>query len=240
MTRGATRSEVNTLYYGQRGNSLFYFVVVITRNISTAVVATSGDKPLTRRDLPASPTTSNVSKKPTPTKQKAVPPMAPATAPPAANVAGPSSDVRAMSKDKGKGCALPGPYIDKVPAGIPSCEDDPYGYSLAFDDNEYDNEYAADYAPTPTSDMTARVAAILMGTAPAGNSASSSRERGEPAVLHLRNITEFQLAMESMEAAHRKGNDQKMDLLASLRKVVSLTHKAGKSQSPLEKSITKA
>ena len=66
--------------------------------------------------------------------------MAPAAAPPATNVAGPSSDMRAVPKDKGKGCALPGAYIDEVPAGIPSFKDDPYGYSLAFND-----EYAADY-----------------------------------------------------------------------------------------------
>ena len=50
---------------------------------------------------------------------------------------------------------------------------------------------------------------ILAGTAPAGNSASFSREVGEPAVLHPGNIGKFQLAMEAMEAAHR-------DLLASL------------------------
>ena len=81
---------------------------------------------------------------------------------------------------------------------------------------------------------------ILTGTTPAGNSASSSREGGEPAILHPKNIAEFQLAMEAIDAAHRKGNDQKMDLLASLRKVVSLAHKAGKNQSLLEKSITKA
>ena len=86
--------------------------------------------------------------------------MAPA-APPATKVAGPSSDTRAMSKDKGKGCALPGPYIDKVPAGILSFEDDPYGYSLAFDDDKYNNKYT----PALTSDMAARVAAILVGTA---------------------------------------------------------------------------
>ena len=110
-----------------------------------AVAAASGDKPLMRRDLPAPPTTISVSKKPVPAKQKVVPSMAPAAAPPATQVAGPSSDVRAASKDKGKGRALPGPYIDEVPASIPSFEDDPYGYSLAFDDNEYDDEYAADY-----------------------------------------------------------------------------------------------
>ena len=161
-------------------------------------------------------------------KQKVAPSMAPAAAPPATNVAGPSSDARATSKDKGKGRALPHPYIDKVPAGILSFEDDPYGYSLAFDDNEYDDEYAADYA-----------AAILAGTAPAGNSASSSRQGGELAVLHPRNIAKFQLTMEAMEAAHHEGNDRKIDLLASLRKVVSLAHKAGKNQSLLEKSITK-
>ena len=144
--------------------------------------------------------------------------------------------MRATSKDKGKGRALPGPYIDEVPASIPSFEDNPYGYSLTFDDDEYDDEYVA----APTSDTAAHVAAILVGTTPAGNSASSSREGGEPVVLHPGNIAEFQLTMESMEAAHREGNDRKMDLLASLRKVVSLTHKAGKSQSPLKKSITKA
>ena len=90
------------------------------------------------------------------------------------------------------------------------------------------------------SDTVVCVAAILMGNAPAGNSASSSREGGEPAVLHPGNIAEFQLAMEAMDAAHREGNDRKMDLLASLQKVVSLAHKAGKNQSLLEKSITKA
>jgi hypothetical protein len=93
---------------------------------------------------------------------------------------------------------------------------------------------------SPTSDTAARVAAILTGTAQTGNSASSSREGGEPAVLHPENIAEFQLAMEAMDAAHREGNDRKMDLLASLRKVVSLAHKAGKNQSPIGKSITKA
>ena len=175
-----------------------------------------------------------------PMKQKAVPSMAPAAAPPATNVAGPSSDMRAASKDKGKGRALPGPYINEVPAGILSFEDDSYGYSLAFDDDKYDDKYAANYATARTSDMAACVAAILAGTAPAWDSASSSREGGEPAVLHLRNIAEFQLAMEAMEAAHREGNDQKKDLLASLCKVVSLAHKPGKNQSPLEKSITKA
>ena len=144
-----------------------------------------------------------------------------------------------MPKDKGKGRTLPGPYIDEVPTGIPSFEDDPYGYSLTFN-NKYDNEYAADYTTVLTSDTAARVAAILMGTTPAGNSASSSREGGEPVVLHPGNIAEFQLTMEAMEAAHGEGNDWKMDLLASLCKVVSLAHKAGKNQSPLEKSITKA
>ena len=45
--------------------------------------------------------------------------------------------------------------------------------------------------------------------------------------------------MEAMDAAHHEGNDQKMDLLALLRKVVSLAHKAGKNQSLLKKSTTK-
>ena len=68
----------------------------------------------------------------------------------------------------------------------------------------------------PELPYSACVAAILVGTAPAGNSVSSSREGGEPAVLHPENIAEFQLAMEAMDAAHCEGNDQKMDLLASL------------------------
>ena len=63
--------------------------------------------------------------------------------------------MRAVSKDKGKGHALPGPYIDKVPAGIPSFKDDPYGYSLTFDDEEYNDEYAADYAAVLMSDTAA-------------------------------------------------------------------------------------
>ena len=192
-----------------------------------AVAAVSGDKPLTRRDPPAPPAPCSVSKKPAPMKQQAAPSMAPAAIQPATNVAGPSSDARAVSKDKGKGRALPGPYIDEVPAGIPSFKDDPYGYSLTFDDDKYDDEYAA----APTSDTAVCVAAIL-----AGNSVSSSREGGEPAVLHPGDIAEFQLTMEALETAHRKG---KMDLLASLPKVVSLAHKAGKNQSPLEKCITK-
>ena len=70
-------------------------------------------------------------------------------------------------------------------------------------------------SPT-TSDTAARVAAILAGTSQTGNSVSSSREGGEPAVLHPANITKFRLAMEAMDAAHREGNDWKMDLLASL------------------------
>ena len=69
---------------------------------------------------------------------------------------------------------------------------------------------------SPTSDTAARVAVILTGTAQTGNSVSSSTEGGEPAVLHPANIAEFQLAMEAMDAAHREGNDWKMDLLASL------------------------
>ena len=69
---------------------------------------------------------------------------------------------------------------------------------------------------SPTSNTVARVAVILAGTAQTGNSASSSREGGEPAILHPENIAEFQLTMEAMDAAHREGNDRKMDLLASL------------------------
>ena len=56
-----------------------------------AVEAASGNKPLARRDPPAPPAPSSVSKKPAPTKPKVVPSMAPATAPPATQVAGPSS-----------------------------------------------------------------------------------------------------------------------------------------------------
>jgi hypothetical protein len=59
--------------------------------------------------------------------------MVPASTAPASQVAGPSSGVKTASKDKGKRCALPGPYNDEVPAGIPSFEDDPYGYSLTYD-----------------------------------------------------------------------------------------------------------
>ena len=164
--------------------------------------------------------------------------MALATTPSATQVAGPSSDVRAASKDKGKGRALPGPYIDEVPASIPSFEDDPYEYNLTFDDDKFDDKFAANYTAVLMSDTAACAAAILAGTTPAGNSASFSREGGEPAVLHPENIAEFTLAMEAMEAAHREGNDWKMDLLASLCKVVSMAYKSGKNQSPLKKSIT--
>ena len=106
-----------------------------------AVAAVSGNKPLTRRDPPAPPAPTSASKKPAPIKQQVVPSMAPATAPRATQVAGPSSDVRATPKDKGKGCALPTPYIDEVPAGIPSFEDDSYECNLAFDDDEFNDEY---------------------------------------------------------------------------------------------------
>ena len=109
-----------------------------------AVAAVSGDKPLTRRDPPAPPAPSSASKKPTPAKQQAAPLMAPAATPPATQVAGLSSDVRATPKDKGKGHALPGPYIDEVPASILSFENDPYAYSLTFNDDEYDDKYIAD------------------------------------------------------------------------------------------------
>jgi hypothetical protein len=44
--------------------------------------------------------------------------------------------------------------------------------------------------------------------------------------------------MDAMEAAHHEGNDQKLDLLASICNVVSLAHKSGKNKSLLEKSIT--
>ena len=95
--------------------------------------------------------------------------------------------------------------IGILKCGIPSFEDDPYRYSLVFDDNKFDDKYATDYA-----------AVILVGTTPTGNSTSSSREGGEPAIHHPKNIAKFQLAMEAIDAAHRKGNDRKMDLLASL------------------------
>ena len=99
-----------------------------------AVAAASGDKPLTRRDPPAPPAPSSASKKP-----------APASTAPASQVAGPSSGAKTTSKDKGKGHALPGPYNDEVPAGILSFEDDPYGYSHAYDDDKYNDDYVADY-----------------------------------------------------------------------------------------------
>ena len=115
-----------------------------------AVAAVSGNKPLTRRDPPAPPAPTSASKKPAPIKQQVVTSMAPATAPRATQVAGPSSDARATPKDKGKGCALSGPYINEVPASILSFEDDPYKYNLAFD-----NEFTTDYAAAPMSDMAA-------------------------------------------------------------------------------------
>ena len=202
-----------------------------------AVAAASGDKPLTRRDTPAPPAPTSTSKKLMPVKPQAAPTMAPAATPPATQVARPP-DARATSKDKGKGHALPGPYIDEVPAGIPSFKEDHYGYNLAFDDNKFDDEYAANYTATSTSNMAARVSVILTWTTPAGNSATSSTMGGELAVLHLENLAEFRLAMDAMEAAHCEGNDQKMDLLASICKVVLSAHKLGGNQSLLEKSIT--
>ena len=184
------------------------------------VAAVSGDKLLTRRDTPAPPAPTSMSKKPTPVKLQAVPTTAPATTPPATWVAGPS-DVKAMSKDKGKGHMLPGPYINKVPVGIPFFKEEPYEYDLAFDDDEFNNKYAM-------VSMSNTVACIV-GTTPAGNSSSSSRVGGEPAVLCPENLAEFRLTMDAMEAAHHEGNDQKMDLLASICKVVLSAHKLGKT-----------
>ena len=64
-------------------------------------------------------------------------------------------------------------------------------------------------------------------------------QRGrEPAVLHPETMAEFQLAMDAMEAAHHEGNNQKLNLLASIPNVVLLAYKLGKNKSPLEKSIT--
>ena len=124
----------------------------------------------------------------------------------ATQVAG-QSDTGSMSKDKGKGHALPGPYINKVPAGILSYEEDPYGYNLAFDNDKFDNEYATKEQHVSMSNMVECIAAILLGTAPAGNSASSSRGGGELAILRPETIAEFRLAMDVMEAAHHKGNN---------------------------------
>ena len=107
---------------------------------------------------------------------------------------------------------MPGPYANEVPAGIPSFKEDPYGYNLTYNDNNLTT------STWPTSDMAARVAVILMGTAPAGNSVSSSRAGGKPAVLHPKNIAKFRLAMDAMEAAHCEGNNGKMHLLASFVK----------------------
>ena len=104
--------------------------------------------------MPAPPAPTSMSKKPVPIKPQVAPSMVPATAPHATQVAGPF-DARTTSRDKGKGHALPGPYVNEVPASIPSFEDDPYGYSLAYDDDEYDDDYVADYAAAPTSNMVA-------------------------------------------------------------------------------------
>ena len=86
--------------------------------------------------MPAPPAPTSMSKKPVPIKPQVAPSMVPATAPHATQVAGPS-DSRTASKDEGKGHALPGPYVNEVPASIPSFEDDPYEYNLAFNDDEY-------------------------------------------------------------------------------------------------------
>ena len=165
------------------------------------VAAVNGDKPLSRRDAPAPPAPMSTNKKPMPIKPQVAPTMVPATAPPATQVAGPS-DTRAMSKDKGKNCALLSPYIDEVPAGIPSYEEDPYEYNLVFDDHNFNNDYTTDYATMLMSNTVDHVAVILSGTAPVGNSASSSRVGGEPAVLCPETLAEFRLTMDAMEAAH--------------------------------------
>ena len=105
-----------------------------------------------------------------PVKSQAALTMVPAT-PPTTKVAGPS-DAQATLKEKGKGCALSSPYINEVPAGIP------YGYNLSFDNGEFDEDYAAEEQHALTSNTVAHIAVILLGTAPTGNSASSSRGGG--------------------------------------------------------------
>ena len=125
---------------------------------------------------------------------------------------------------------MPGPYANEVPAGIPSFKEDPYGYNLTYNDNNLTT------STWPTSDMAARVAVILMGTAPAGNSVSSSRAGGKPAVLHPKNIAKFRIPMEAMEAAHHEGNERKMGLLASIHNMVSLAHKLAKTSPHLKRA----
>jgi hypothetical protein len=99
------------------------------------VAAASGTKPLTRRAPPALPVTMSMGKKPVPIATNAGPSTVPAAVPPATQPAG-ASNLSIAAKDKGKGHALPGPYLDELPKGTPSFEEDPYGYFLSYDDDE--------------------------------------------------------------------------------------------------------
>ena len=101
-----------------------------------------------------------------PIKSQVPPTMVPTAAPPAMHAG--QSDMHSMSKDKGKGCALPGPYTDEVPAGILSYKEDPYGYNLTFDSNEFNNEYTAKELPTLMLNTVEHVSTFISGTASVG------------------------------------------------------------------------
>jgi hypothetical protein len=188
--------------------------------------ATSGHKPLTRRIPPAPPASMSASlalMKPASIHSTAGPSTVPVTVPPPAQSTGPS-DVPSTMKDKGKGHAAPGPYINEMPKGMLSFEEDPYGYSLEFDNDKFnDLNYDADQVCAAVLDTTRCMTVILSGTASTGNSGSSETGGREPAVLRPKTMAEFRLAYDALDT--------------TLCNVVTSAHKAGKNKFQLEKGI---
>ena len=113
-----------------------------------------------------------------------------------------------------------------MPAGIPSYEEDPYSYSLSFDNGKSD-KHGGSYCCHSFRDCTYWELCEFL-------------EWVECVEHHHETMAKFRLAMDAMEAAHCESNDQKLDLLASIHNVFSLAHKLGKNKSLLEKSITLA
>jgi hypothetical protein len=117
--------------------------------------------------------------------------------------------------------------------------DNPYADTLDHDNEFDDSDGEAEDGAAAMSDTAHLVRGILEGSIMAQKSLMTSglQEGGrEYVVLHPKTTAKFRLAVEAMNAAHRKENPQKTDLLASLHKVVTTAHKAG-NKSQLNKSI---
>ena len=156
--------------------------------------------------------------------------MGSATIPPEAHSAG-LSDVPAPMKDKGKGHALPGPYINEVPADILSFEENPYRYSLSYNNDEFNNSnYNAKDMQAAVSETTKLIHTILSGTASNRNSGSFKGEERVCVILCSKAMAKFRFTYDAMDTAYHEGNHWKYDLLASICNVVPMAHKSGENK----------